>query len=264
MIDHLPFTIDTIEAFLLMFTRIVTIVALLPIFGSSTIPVQLKAGLALILTALVFAPTVGIHPLHIPGGFNGALLIVLMVKEVVVGLAIGYASVFLFAAVNFAARLVDTEMGFAMVDLIDPFSEDTVTAMGQLWIIVFTIFLLLINGHYFFLLAIQKSFELIPILGVHFQAGPIASHFVDMVGNVFVLAIKMSAPIYVALIMTEMALGVVARTVRQINIYFVGLPMKIMIGIGTAVIAFPMLTGLFRKIFEGLLQDIWSILYMMA
>jgi flagellar biosynthesis protein FliR len=264
MIDHLPFTMDTIEAFLLMFTRIVTIMALLPIFGSFAVPPQLKVGLALILTSLVFAPTIGLHPLHIPGNYAGALLIVLMVKEVIVGLAIGYASVFLFTAVNFAARLVDTEMGFGMVELIDPFSDDMLTGMGQLWIIVFSIFLLLINGHYFFLLAVQKSFAVIPLLGEHFNAGHMASHFVDMVGNVFVLAIKMSAPIYVALIMTEMALGIVARTVPQINIYFVGLPMKIMIGLGAAVIVLPMLTGLFRKMFEGLMQDIWSVLYMMA
>jgi flagellar biosynthesis protein FliR len=264
MIAHLPFTVDTVEAFLLMFTRIVTIVALLPIFGSSTMPVQLKVGLALVLTALVFAPTVGLHPLHITGGWSGAMLIVLIVKEVIVGLAIGFASTFLFAAVNFAARLVDTEMGFGMVDLIDPFSDDTVTAMGQLWIIVFTIILLTTNGHYFFLLAIQKSFEQIPLLGVNFHAGAIASQFVDMTGAVFVLAIRLSAPVYVALIMTEMALGVVARTVPQINIYFVGLPMKIMIGIAATMVVFPMLAGLFRKIFEGLLNDIWSLLYMMA
>ena len=264
MIDNLPFTIDTIEAFLLVFTRVVTIMALLPIFGSQQLPAQLKVGLSLILSALVFAPTIGLHPLHMPGNFSGAMLIVLILKEVVVGLAIGYASVFLFTAVNFAARLIDTEMGFGMVELIDPFSDETVSSLGQLWIVVFTIFLLLINGHYFFLLAIQKSFDLIPILHVNFQAGHLASHFVDMVGNVFSLAIRMSAPIYVTLIMTEMALGVVARTVPQINIYFVGLPMKIMIGLGTAVIAFPMLAGLFRKMFEGLLQDIWTVLYMLA
>jgi flagellar biosynthesis protein FliR len=264
MIDHLPFTIDTIEMFLLMFTRVVTIMAFLPIFGSSAIPPAMKVGLSLVLTGLIFAPTVGLHPLHIPGNFSGALLMVLIAKEVVVGLAIGFASTFLFAAVNFAARLVDTEMGFGMVELIDPFSEDMVTSQGQLWIIIFSIFMLLFNGHYFFLLAVQKSFDLIPVLGANFQAGNIASHFADMVGAVFVLAIKMSAPIYVTLIMTEMALGIVARTVPQINIYFVGLPMKIMIGLGATVIVLPTLAGLFKKIFEGLLQDIWAVLYMMA
>jgi flagellar biosynthesis protein FliR len=262
--DHLPFTVDTVELFLLMLVRVTAIMALFPIFGSYTIPAQAKIGLALVLTVLLFSSTVGLRPIAVPGHFSGAMLIFVLVKEVLVGLTIGFTSVFLFSAVHFAARLVDTEMGFGMVDLIDPMSEEPITVMGQLWIIVFTIFLLLINGHYFFLLAIQKSFELIPVLGADIQTGRLAAHFADMVGTVFVLALKMSAPVYVALILTEMALGVVARTVPQINIFFVGLPMKIIIGIGTAIVVFPMLATLFKNMFEGIVKDIWSVLYMMA
>ena len=262
--DHLPFTVDTIETFLLMFVRVVTLLALFPIFGAWAMPPQLKVGLALIITVILFTTSLGGPIVRVPENTPVAMLIFLIVKEAVVGLAVGYTTVFLFAAVHFAARLVDTEMGFGMVDLIDPFSDEPVTTMGQMWIIVFTIFLLLINGHYFFLISIQKSFEIIPVLGVHIEAGRLAAQFSGMVGQLFVLALKMSAPVYVALILTEMALGVVARTVPQINIFFVGLPMKILVGIGTAMIVFPMIGGLFRKIFEGLIQDIWSVLYMMA
>lgn len=263
--DQLPFSVDTIEAFFLMFVRVSLILALMPIFSSSAIPPQIKVGLSLILTmVLIAAVPHAAASLAAPSGAPLAMLVLLVIKEALVGLAMGFAGSFLFAGVQFAARLLDTEIGFGMVDLIDPLSDAPVSVMGQLWVIVFTVFLLLINGHYFFLLAIEKSFEVVPLGAVHFHAGSIAAHFTDMAGAVFVLAIKMSAPIYVALLLTEMALGVVARTVPQINIFFVGIPMKMIVGMGAAIVAFPMLAALFRKVYEGLITDIWSILYLMA
>lgn len=262
--DQLPFSLDTIEAFFLMFVRVATILAIFPVFGSTVIPIPAKMGLALFVTAALFVAVPSARHLAVPPDMPVVMLVFLIVKEAALGLAIGFAATFLFIAVNFAARLIDVEMGFGMVDLIDPFTEEAITTMGQLWVIVFTIFLLLLNGHYFFLLSIQKSFELFPVLGGHLDFGRLAAQFSRMTGDVFVLALRMSAPVYVALILTEMALGIVARTVPQINIFFVGLPMKIIFGLGVTFIAFPMIASLFKKIFEGLIQDIWSILYIMA
>ncbi len=262
--DHLPFTVDTIEVFLLIFVRVSVIIALLPIFGSTSVAPQIKVGLSLMLSTIIMSSMPLAPVLVVPPGTPVAFLVLLVVKEAAVGFAMGFTASFLFAAVQFAARLIDSEMGFGMVDLIDPMSEESVSVVGQLWVVVFTVFLLLINGHFFFIIAIQKSFAVIPLAGEHFKAGLLASQFTDMVGDLFSLGIRMSAPMYVALILTEMALGIVARTVPQLNIFFVGIPMKIAVGLGSTIIAFPMVAGLFKKIFEGLLTDIWSVLYMMV
>ena len=262
--EHLPLTVDNIAIFFLMFVRVATIIAFLPVFGSTEIPVQAKAGLSLILTMVLMAAIPGALATRLPAGGGIPLLFLLVIKEATVGLAIGFAASFLFAGVQFAARLIDTEIGFGMVDVINPMNDDSISVVGQLWVLVFTLVLLLTNGHYFFILAIEKSFEVVPVTLVHIHAGALAEHFTRMAGDIFVIAIKMSAPIYVALILTEMALGVVARTVPQINIFFVGLPMKIIVGLGATIIAFPMVAALFRKVFEGLIADIWSVLYMMA
>jgi flagellar biosynthetic protein FliR len=262
--DWLPFTLDNVEMFLLMFTRVISIMLLLPIFGSAAVPPQVRVGLSLLLTVVLFSSMPAAHAVLGPEHPSIGMLVFLIVKECLIGLIIGYTTLFLFAAVHFAARLVDTEMGFGLVEIIDPMSEEQVTVMGQLWIIVFSIILLLINGHYFFMLAVQKSFELIPVSGIDFQPGTLMSHFFVMVGNIFILALKMAGPIYVTLLLTLMALGVVARTVPQINIFFVGLPLKIMVGLVTTVIVFPLLATLFRNIFENLIKDIWTVLYLMA
>lgn len=260
--DQIPFSVDQIEIFFLIFVRIITIVALLPVFGSQSIPVQLKVGFSLLLSIILFNMVIGSKP-QIPD-FSWGVMVLLVLKEIMVGLAIGFASSILFAAVQFAGRLIDTEMGFGMVQLFDPFNNESVTVMGQFQIIVFTLLFLLFNGHYFFILAIEKSFELIPLTGVHIAGGHLASHITDMVANIFILAIKFAAPVFITLVLTSISLGVVARTVPQMNIFFVGLPLKIMVGLGTTFIALPLLGSLFRKMVEALIQDIWRILYLMA
>lgn len=261
--DQLPFSLEQIQFYILIFVRISAIVALLPIFGSQAIPYQLKVGLSLLLSVILFSSIMSTHP-QIPQPLSIGLLILLVVKEVMVGLTIGFAASFIFTAVQFAGRLIDTEIGFGFVELVDPFTDEMVTVFGQLQVLIFTIIFLLFNGHYFLLLAIQRSFEIIPLMGMHMAGGPVSEHITTMISNVFVLAIKFSAPIYVTLILTEMALGVVARTAPQINIFFVGMPLKIIIGLVTAIIVLPMLVSLFRSMIEALIQDIWRLLYLMA
>ncbi|MBN1576070.1 MAG: flagellar biosynthetic protein FliR [Chitinispirillaceae bacterium] len=259
----LPFTVDQAGYFFLAFVRVVTILALMPVFGASAVPPQLKVAFALILTTLLFTAVMP-GALPIEPAFSLPLFGLLVVKEVMVGVAVGFVASMLFAAVQFAGRLVDTEMGFGFVELMDPMSSERVTVMGQLQVIIFTIFFLTFNGHYFMLIAVQRSFELIPLLGGTLPGGKVAHHLTSLTGAVFVVALKFSAPIYVTLILSELALGAVARTVPQINIFFVGMPLKIAVGLGTAVLSLPLLAILFRQTMEQLVADIWRLLFLMA
>ncbi|KMQ50608.1 Flagellar biosynthesis protein FliR [Chitinispirillum alkaliphilum] len=257
-------SIEHVQYILLMFVRIVTMIALLPIFGAPYIPLQVKIALSLVFSVVLFSTTLvaGLPPA--PTEFSFGVFILLVVKEAMVGLAVGFVASFLFAAVQFAGRLVDTEMGFAFVELADPFSDEQVTALGQFQVILFTILFLLFNGHYFLILAIEKSFELIPLMGAQFPSGGLSAHIVKMVSDIFIIGLRLSAPLFVTLILTEISMGIVARTVPQINIFFVGLPMKVLLGLSTLFIALPMLTSMFRTMVEGLIEDIWKLLYLMA
>ena len=261
--ELIPFSLKEIEFFLLIFVRIVTIIAFLPIFGAQPVPFQLKIALALLLSVILFPLVMNSGPV-LPGTFSTGLFVMVLIKEVLVGLAIGFVTSFLFTAVQFAGKLVDTEIGFGFVELVDPFSNEPVTVLGQLQVIIFTILFLMFNGHYFLIIAIQRSFELVPLMGVQFPGGKLAFHITVLIGNIFVLAIKFAAPVYVTLVLTELALGVVARTVPQMNIFFVGLPLKIVVGMGSVFIVLPLLASLFRNTVEVLIQDIWRLLYLMA
>ncbi|MCL2219374.1 MAG: flagellar biosynthetic protein FliR [Chitinispirillia bacterium] len=257
-------SLDQIQYYLLMFVRVITMIALLPIFGAQYVPVQVKAFMGLLLTTALFSVQLTIGLPAFPGEFSLGLFFLLVIKEAMVGLAVGFASSFLFAAVNFAGRMVDTEMGFGFVEVIDPSSGEMATVLGQLQVILFTILFLLFNGHYFMLLTVQRSFEIIPLFTASFPGGPLTDHIASMTADVFILGLKLAAPVFVTLFLTQVALGIVARTVPQMNIFFVGLPLKILVGIATMIIVLPMLATLFRRMTEGIIQDIWKLLYLMS
>jgi flagellar biosynthetic protein FliR len=260
----LMISLDQIQYYLLMFVRVITMLALMPIFGANYIPVQVKAGLGLLITSSLFSVQLAAGLPEFPGTFSLALFSVLVIKEALGGLAVGFASSFLFTAVSFAGRMVDTEMGFGFVELSDPTSEESITVLGQLQVILFTILFLLLNGHYFMLITMQRSFEVVPLFAAEFPGGPMTAQLITMITNIFVLGLKLAAPVFVVLFLTQIALGIVARTVPQMNIFFVGLPLKILLGIATMMIVLPMLASLFRRMTEGIIQDIWKLLYMMS
>ncbi len=256
------FAAEQVQIYLLVFVRVSAMLALLPIFGSQNVPVHIKVAVTALLAFMLYPMVQGRGAVEVPLAWG--MFVFSVIKELFIGIVIGFAASLLFAGVQFAGRLVDTQMGFAFVQLVDPFTSARVTTLGQLKIIVFTILFLLLNGHYFLLLAVQKSFEVIPLCGAHMPGGKTAYVLTEMTAGVFESAVKLAAPVFVTLVLTSLSMGVIARTVPQINIFFVGLPLKIFLGLGTTIVAFPALAIVFRKMVDQLMRDIWRLLYLMA
>lgn len=260
--DVLHPAIQDVHVFILVFVRVASMLFLLPIFGSQSVPVQVKAGFAIMLSVMLTPFALGRENIAVPRDMWEYLP--LLLKELFVGVCVGYAASFLFIALRFAGRLIDIEMGFAMVEMIDPFTDASTTTTGQLQTLLFTIVFLLVNGHFFLLLAIQKSFELIPLLGADVPSGHLALMFTNLSAGIFISAMKLAAPVYVILVLTSLSLGIVARTVPQMNVFFVGMPLKIGIGLTTIVMVLPILMQLFRRMTDSLMYDIWKLLYLLA
>jgi flagellar biosynthesis protein FliR len=260
--DMAALTTNQIQTFILMFARIATMVALLPVFGSQNIPLTLKAGLAFCMCIILY-PAVTANGIPVFPTATGQFLI-LFIKEIFIGMVIGFVASLIFTVVQFAGYLVDVLTGFSFVELVDPFSDTSVSIFGQFNVLIFTILFFALNGHYFLLLAIQKSFAVIPLLGGHVPEGPLSRLLIKAVGDVFILGFKFSAPIFVTLLLTQVALAVVARTVPQINVFFVGIPLNIVIAFGVAIITLPGLAIMFKKMIVLMMHDVWRLLYMMA
>lgn len=217
------FDTQDIEIFSLILIRVTSALIAMPIFGQRGIPRTVKIGLGLFLTFLLIPVIPQIGPA--PQG-SIAELFVLALKETVCGLLIGYAAHFVFYAVEFAGAIVGYQAGFAIVSSIDPMTNARNPVLGRVQYIMVVLIFLSINGHHFFLSGLAKSFETIP-LGLLNLDRPLLAWTVSMAAGVSETAIKLAAPVMVALIMTDIGLGILARIAPQMNIFVVGFPLKI-------------------------------------
>ena len=242
--------------FLLIFVRISGIFIVAPIFGSRNVTGRIKASLALIITYIIF-PLVFNTNTVIPDQLLPYLFVV--AGELIIGLILGFVSSLIFSAIQMAGQLLDMQIGFGIINIIDPLSGQQAPLVGNFKYILALITFLAINGHHVILSALFASFKLIPISGVVVNVA-ITSFMVDMVSGMIVLALKISLPILVALLLSDMSLGILARTMPQMNIFVVGVPGKILIGIFVLSVALPFYIYFLEMAFDGMYKNMFTVL----
>ena len=243
--------------FLLIFVRITGIFMMTPIFGSRNITGRIKASFALIITYILF-PVVFQNTVTIPEHFLTYLFIV--AGELLVGLILGFVSSLVFSAIQMAGQLLDMQIGFGIINMIDPLSGQQAPLIGNFKYILALIVFLATSGHHVLLSALFASFKLIPVTGMVVNTG-ITQFIIDMVGGMFVFALKVTMPVIVSLLLTDIALGILARTMPQMNIFVVGVPVKIIIGIFVLSMALPFYIFFLEMAFDGMYKNIFSLLY---
>jgi len=221
------FPLHKFQQFIFVFVRVGAILISVPFFGSGNIPARLKVSLAF-LVSLISYPLIEFNGIIFPAGVLP--LSIALASEVFIGLIIGYSSRLVFAGVQMAGHLIGFQMGFGIVNVIDPSTSSQISVTSQFENILAMLIFLSINAHHWFLKGIVESFSLIPLMGFHFT-GAIAKMMVDMFKDIFIIGIKLGAPIIAALFFTTIALGLVARTVPQINVFIIGFPLQIGIGL---------------------------------
>jgi len=242
--------------FLLIFVRISGIFMMMPIFSSHNIPGRVKAAFALIITYILF-PLVFNSTAVIPEHFLPFLFLV--AGELIVGLILGFVSSLIFTAIQMAGQILDMQIGFGIVNMIDPMSGQQAPLIGNFKYILALMTFLGTNGHHVLLSALFASFKLIPVTGVFVNVA-VTKFIVDMIGGLFILALKISLPVIVSLLLTDMALGILARTMPQMNIFVVGVPGKIIIGIFVLSMALPFYIFFLEMAFDGMYKNIFSLL----
>ncbi|RLB69592.1 MAG: flagellar biosynthetic protein FliR [Deltaproteobacteria bacterium] len=251
-------TIPDIELFVLVFVRISAMIFMVPIFNDKSIPLILKAGISLLLVVLLL-PLLR-HQAH-PPLFEGGLVMILVqiVRELAIGVTIGFMAAMLLAAVQTAGQLMGFQMGFSIVNVIDPVSSVQVSIIAQFQYLVALLVFLSLGAHRWFIRAMNESFQLIP-LGGFSLSNDLLQMLVRYSANIFVIAIKLGAPLMVALLLCNVILGVLARTVPQMNIFIVGYPLQI--GLGLLVLAFsaPYMVTMFQGLYVKFFQDVFMIM----
>lgn len=245
-------TIQQVQGFFWIFVRVGALFFLLPFFGARNIPALWKAGLTLV-TALILFPVVPPPP-----AFPRTTIEIIMgiASEVLLGFVLALGVKMLFAAVELAGQFMGFQMGFNMASAMDPETGGQSTVISQ-FLYLFTILIFFsVNGHHMFIRALAASFYKVPPDSFSLQA-PVVGALVKVSSEMFVAALKMAAPIMVALFLSHLCLGIVARTVPQVNVLMIGLPINIVLGLILFSLVLlnlsPFLVALVRKMGEAMM-----------
>lgn len=158
----------------------------------------------------------------------------LIAKELAAGALIGFTATMIFMGFLVAGQIIDFQMGFGMVNVVDPISNISISLMGQFKNLLAVLVFLAINGHHYLFTALAKSFDIVPLTS--FALSPaVTANFINVVVDMFIIGLKIGAPAIGVLFITDLALGIMARTVPQMNVFVVGMPLKIMIGFATLI-----------------------------
>lgn len=255
MENPFTFTLVRFEAFLLIFMRVAAMLFVAPVFGGASVPVQARVLFSLVL-ALVVLPVVGI-PASLP--LDMAPLGWLGVNELIVGLVMGVSMMFIFGAVQYAGQIVDFQMGFSIVNLIDPIREIQIPVMGLFHFFIAILIFLAMDAHHWIIRALVDSFEIVPLTSAAFSGlviGGVARAF----GDLFVVAMRIAAPTIAVLMLYNASLGIIAKTVPQINLLIVGFPVRIAIGMLVVGLSMTFFHPYLARAFDLMVANVYSIM----
>ena len=202
-------------------------------------PVRVKIGLGVLISALVYQTLTPVHP-----EYSTVLMYAIYVlKEAVTGIIIGYSAAVCVAILNFAGHLVDMEIGLSMVSLFDPVSRDSVTISGTYY--QYTVLpMLMISGMYQYVLAaIIETFNLIPVSGAVFNSDRILNAMLTFLRDYLALGFRLCLPVFAAMLLLNAILGILAKVSPQLNMFAVGIQLKILLGLGVLFLTVGMMPG---------------------
>ncbi len=247
------------QGFILVISRISGIFIDAPLLSNRSIPALAKIGLVVFLALLIF-PFVFFKDL--PPNLTLWPLFLNIVKELWVGLVLGFCARLIFIGVQIAGQLMDYQMGFSFVNIVDPESRVQVPIMGQFLFILTMLVFMLINGHHWVIKSIAKSFEVIPLCAVKFNPA-IVTNINKVFLDVFIIAFKIASPVMVTLFLVDVASGIIARVVPQANILIVGFPLKIGLGLWLFLISLPLFFMVIKRILTQLLLSFGTLFKLM-
>lgn len=223
-----------LAAFIFPLARILALIASSPIFGNRQIPARLKVGFAVLLT-LVVAPTLEIPTDIDPASAQG---VILLAQQIVAGLMMGFSIRLVFTAVEMAGDIAGMQMGLGFANFYDPQNASFSPVIAQFLGIIAALAFLALNLHLVMLAALVDSFRSFPISSVP----PSATAFRTLAewgGSIFANALQLCLPLIGALLITNLALGILTRSAPQLNIFAVGFPITLAVGFGALMLLMP-------------------------
>jgi flagellar biosynthetic protein FliR len=260
--EFLPLIIsffNQVDVLMLVMVRVSAFFIFLPVLSGASIPLQFRVFLAFLMSMAIFASgTVTSVTYHdSPAG-----LVMLIIAEVLTGAVMGFILFFVFNTILFAGQFIDFSMGFAMVNVLDPVQQIQVPVMGNVLYLTVSAFLVVTGGLHVFISVFFKSFELLPI-GTAFIIGnaPLADFILWMFVGFVILAVQMALPIVGTMLIIDVCLGIMVKSVPSMNVFVVGMPLKVLVGLFLVFsVMIPSLNSIYSNVFSYALDGMASII----
>lgn len=242
--------------FLLLMMRCLGLFLTSPVFQSRFIPPQVKVGFSALLALLCLPLVREEAPVFTLVSWT---YVIALFREVFLGVTFGIVTNLVFSSIQIAGEIIDFQMGFSYVNVVDPLSGLGASVMGQFYLLLATMYYLGIGGYRLTIEGLVRSFFLVPPGGFAVRAN-LAPTFVHLVGEVMLLALRFGAPVVVALFLANLTLAILSRAIPQMNVFIVGLPLNIGIGFFIALSTLPYLLPLFEDAVALFLQGFFRFL----
>ena len=229
--------------FIFPFTRILALIASAPVLGNKQVPVQVKIGLALLLT-IIIAPTLDPQP---NVEVASAMGFVVLLEQILAGLAIGFTMLQIFAAVEMCGEIAGMQMGLGFASFYDPMNASYSPVISQFMSTIALLAFIGMDGHLYMLEALANSFHTFPISSTVSSAEGLHT-LVAWGGSIFTYALQLSMPVIGALLITNLALAVLTRSAPQLNIFQIGFPITLAVGFASLLLTIPYLAPLLDQI----------------
>ncbi len=226
------------------FLRTLAMFTAAPVFSQRAIPMRVKVGLAFLVA--VCAQAVLDQPVvHV----NSPDALACVVQQVGIGLAIGFSARLVIAAMEVAGEFIGLQMGLSFASFFDPTSGAQLSAVARFLVQIFTLFFIVVNGHLFVLMAVVNSFEAFPVNGSFLQAvAQMRIH--ELGGAVFSSALWIALPMMALLLFVNLTMGVIARIAPQMNVFAIGFPITLTVGMLGITATLPMMEQPFMSMIE--------------
>lgn len=240
-----------LEYLFLLFVRILAIFLSAPIFNQRSVPALAKIGLAGLLAYLLLLVNPGpMAPL--PGSLG--YFVLLTVKEVGLGLLVGFVATLSVVGVTMAGTLVGSTVGLNMANLLSPLTSDPVAVTDQFYTVLAGLMFLSLGGHHWLIRGIAESLRLAP-LGTFQLDAQVLADLIPLSATLFRAALRIALPVLAAITLTNIGLALIARAVPQMNVFMVGLPLKVLVALAILAITLPIIGPAMTEILrEGMAQ----------
>lgn len=250
------FSIYHLEYFLAILVRIAGVMAFAPIFGSRTVTRRVKLFLSVAVSYILFT----LYP-YVPLNYTTFVgYTFILMKELMVGVTIGFLSSISLTIIGMAGQFIDREMGFSMVSNFDPSMNTDNTITAQFYNMLVMLIMLSSNMHYFILSALSDSFEQIPVGQVTIDSGRIYDIMIQYMTDYFLIAMRISLPILISIMLLNVVLGVLAKTAPQMSMFVIGIQFKIFIGFTVLFVTLSLLPNITEFVYKQMQQIVLQIL----